>query len=242
MEIFTGNDILQACRLLFRPDFEFTMDYIKSLNINSLKSAYRNKIFDSHPDRAKLLGLDAVELCEIFKIIDEAYKKLSAYIIEYEEKNEKIRRKEFIIKTRQDDSRIIIKKYPDHELLFGQFLFYSGHISLNMLLDAIHWQRLQRPSFGEIALKMNFLHTEDIGKILRNKSNRERFGECAVRFGIINSFQFRSILEKQQKSHLQIGQYFIRKRILSPDNINASYKLQHEHNCRVKKIKSGLFN
>ncbi len=238
MEINSNNDILQACRLLFRPDLEFTLDYINSLNMDSLKSAYRNKIFDSHPDRARLLGLDAEELGEKFKLVDEAYKKLTSYIEEFEEK----RYKESFIKTKPGDSPVIIKKYPDHELLFGQFLFYSGLVSLNTLLDAIHWQRKQRPSFGEIAMEMNLLHPDDIGKILRNKNNGERFGDCAVRFGIINSFQFRSILEKQQKSHFQIGQYFIRKRILTPDNINASYKLQNEHNSRVKKIKSGLFN
>lgn len=242
METMIGSDILQACRLLFRPDLEFTMDYINSLNMDSIKSAYRNKIFDSHPDRAKFLGLDAVVLGEKFKTIDEAYKRLSIYIEEYEDKTEKRKQKESIIKSKQENSQVNIKKYPDNELLFGQFLFYSGLVSLNTLLDAIHWQRKQRPSFGEIALEMNLLHAEDIGKILRNKNNGERFGDCAVRFGIINSFQFRSILEKQQKCHLQIGQYFIKKKILTPDNINATYKLQNDHNSRIKKNKPGLFN
>ena len=238
MEIINNNDIIQACRLLFRPDFEFTIDYINSLNMDSLKSAYRNKIFDSHPDRARLLGLDAAELGEKFKLVDEAYKILTSFIEEYEEK----KYKESFSKIKPAETPKVINKYPDNELLFGQFLFYSGLVSLNTLLDAIHWQRKQRPSFGEIALEMNLIHPEDIGKILRNKNNGERFGDCAVRFGIINSFQFRSILGKQQKSHFQIGQYFIRKRILTPDKINASFKLQNEHNSRVKKIKSGLFN
>jgi len=116
---------------------------------------------------------------------------------------------------RQNNSAFM--RLPQTELLLGQYLYYCGHITLQSLLEALQWQRKQRPSFGQIALNWQIITNAEIATILKEKNYRELFGECAFRLGYINHFQYRAILAKQFNRQLPIGRYFIENNILKED-------------------------
>ena len=122
---------------------------------------------------------------------------------------------------------------PHYEVPLGQYLFFIRIISLTTLIEAIIWQRQQRPFYGTIALKWNILTRNDISSIHTNKKPKEKFGECALRMGLLNSFQHRAILCKQKNQQKPIGQYFIEKNILTVDELKTHLLGQKKHNQRV---------
>lgn len=228
-------DAIKACRILFSPDFELSLDSIFSLSSNEIKSAYRNKVFETHPDRAAMLGIDRRILEERFKDISDAFRKLSSYL----EKNRDL----YIYSRKKDTAKTSsVEKtpgifLPEKELMLGQYLFHHGIISMNLLLDAVLWQRKQRPGLGEIAAKSGSITARDIEKILRGKKNGEKFGECALRLGYLNSFQLRDIVQKQKSMQRPIGEYFILNGMVSPILLNRLVKELNDHNARFRKRK-----
>jgi hypothetical protein len=108
---------------------------------------------------------------------------------------------------------------PQRRLLFGQYLYYSGQISLSTLIKAIVWQRLQRPSVGAIAMSWGWLVGSDVLDILRSRKYGEKFGECATRLGRLSKHQMVQILEKQRLAQPQIGKYFMEQNIISSAEI-----------------------
>ena len=120
------------------------------------------------------------------------------------------------------------------KLLIGQFLYYSGWISWQTLLDALHWQRTQRPIVGKIALDWGILSSSDIQVILSKRSHKDKFGEYALRNGFITYFQLLAITGKQKKLQPRIGKYFIQEKILGYMEIEKVIKRQKNHNKNVQ--------
>jgi len=135
----------------------------------------------------------------------------------------KARKPEQPRKTFNQNSSAFIR-LPQTELLLAQYLYYCGHITLQSLLEALQWQRKQRPSFGQIALDWQIITKENIVTILKEKNYRELFGECAFRLGYINHFQYRAILAKQFNRQLPIGRYFIERGILKEDSMDKLHE------------------
>jgi hypothetical protein len=75
-----NKQILHAYRLLFSPESNKNIEFIKSLNIKKIKSAYRAKALETHPDRAKVLGVNEKVLTTKFNEITDAYKDLYEFI------------------------------------------------------------------------------------------------------------------------------------------------------------------
>jgi len=50
------KDLLNACRILFGPAVQLSIDFLRDLEPSKLKSAYRKRAFETHPDRANLVG------------------------------------------------------------------------------------------------------------------------------------------------------------------------------------------
>ncbi|MEE8432668.1 MAG: hypothetical protein V3S16_15575 [Candidatus Desulfatibia sp.] len=55
-------ELCDACGILFGPEIEISLDLLRYLRLSGLKAAYRKKVFETHPDRAKTLGEDEAKM------------------------------------------------------------------------------------------------------------------------------------------------------------------------------------
>lgn len=252
------SDIINACRVIFSPDIEITSDYLHSLKLSAVKSAFRNKAFETHPDRARILGINDAVLLQRFQEISRAYDLLSSFVENsarsgriypstgsFNEAYESWTKRTSSSKKFYSDKKTRrttgfnrtfynTRQMPPEPLLFGQFLFHAGVINMKTLLDALFWQRNQRPAYGEIALDWKIVERSDLVKILKNKKPGERFGECALRLGMVNSFQNMAILAKQANSQKKIGEFFKENRVLHRAIIDEMILLNKKHNSRFR--------
>ena len=248
------TDLLNACTTLFGSEINASIDFLNYLQASGLKTAYRKRAMETHPDRCLTLGRQAGLMNEQFKRVKEAYETLLTFI---EQSNRRIIRT--TVKTRQQPTPSKKKKpappkkqpphrnnptdhyytgrLPNRELLIGQYLYYSGAISWRTLIRAIAWQIKHRPRIGQLAVDWGIMTRRDIVKILSQKSWNEKFGECALRTGHITKFEHIALLGKQRGIQSPLCRYFIRKQILSQAQISYYLRKQALHNLNLSRKK-----
>jgi hypothetical protein len=125
---------------------------------------------------------------------------------------------------------------PRRRLRLAEYLYYSGRVRWSELVEAIAWQRGQRPPIGRIAVEHGFLAHDDVGVILERRrlagAHGTPFGEWAVRLGYLTPFQVLAILGQQLRLQRPIGQYFVERGILGPDEFEAIRQRIVRHNVR----------
>jgi hypothetical protein len=216
---------------------------VKNLSPLELKTAYRKKAFEAHPDRACVLGENKEMLDKHFKEITTAYESLNSIVqgkVKYIIKDETPKRRNVRftnrykqIKQKRTSDRFYKGDMPERKLLIGQFLYYSRQISWQTLLDALLWQRKQRPIIGKIALDWGILSSDEIQWILSKRSYKDKFGEYALRNGFITYFQLLAIIGRQKKLQPLIGKYFIQEKILGYLEVKKMVKMLKNHNENV---------
>ena len=110
---------------------------------------------------------------------------------------------------------------PRARLMFGRFLLSRGHITLQQLIDAVRWQRAQRPPVGRIAMNWGILSSNQVYEILTNKEPEDRFCDVAVRKGYMTGYQRLAVLGRQREMQKPIGSYFVEQGILTRDEIEG---------------------
>jgi hypothetical protein len=222
------QDLFKACESLFGTDIDVSVEFLRYLKPSGVKAAYRKKAMETHPDRAAVMDGQADFMADRFKEISLAYQLLQEFLAapwkySLDESGTLYKRKPPAARPadrRKADSPPKVEpryagRMPSRRLLFGQYLYYAGHISLSTLIKAIVWQRMQRPSVGAIAVSWGWLEGGDIGDVLRRRHYGEKFGECAVRTGRLSRHQLMRVLEKQKQAQPLIGKYFMDQKILS---------------------------
>ena len=241
-------ELFDACGVLFGPDVKGSLAFLRYLQEPELKAAFRRRAFETHPDRAKILGEDKTRMNERFKEVSLAYEKLRLVM---EGSRTVFLQSETVTKKKKQKKTAPGKEAPeefsDHfytghipkcELLIGQFLYYSGLVSWNTLISAIVWQRRQRLRVGRIALDWGMLSKHEIHEILMKQKFREKFGECAIREGFLTPFKLMALLGKQRRLQDPIGKYFIERDIIHPRDMEEMVKRQRIHNWNVhRKLK-----
>ncbi len=225
------QDLFKACESLFGTDIDVSVEFLRYLKPSGVKAAYRKKAMETHPDRAAATAGQADFMADQFKEISQAYQLLQEFLAcpwkyslaengrLYERREPPPRpaaRRKSSPGTREP---LYAGRMPQRRLLFGQYLYYSGQISLSTLIKAIVWQRLQRPSVGAIAMSWGWLVGSDVLDILRSRKYGEKFGECAIRLGRLSKHQMAQILEKQRLAQPQIGKYFMEQNVISSAEI-----------------------
>lgn len=118
----------------------------------------------------------------------------------------------------------------------GEFLFYSGRIPFEALIEALAWQRRQRPSVGRIAIECGFLTHRDVLEVLERRWRAGAvfvpFAEYATRIGLLTPFARLAILGRQQKRQRRIGRFFVERGWVTEEELTGARLAMHRHNLR----------
>lgn len=262
-----ANELLNSYRLLFNPYASVSIGIFNNLYIQQVKSAYRQKVKMTHPDKSTQLGIQENILTKEFKEITKAYEILLFYIEREKNRNEfnpplspersstealhSSHINESVISPEPPTSRPIEPSriqgdfyyrglIPGIRLRFGRFLYYRGLISWKMLVDSINWQKKRRPLIGQLCIKQNYLTSQDVAMVLYYNRNGVPFGQVAKNLGILTDEQIQEILKKQTPYKSKLGNLFIEKNIFSKDQINQFIQELKNHNSRFQCFNTNL--
>lgn len=236
-EIITADRLIEACRLLFGNEINYSVDFLRYLQESGLKSAYRQRARETHPDRAAILNCDVSYLESQFKRVNDAYHYLLTYVQNPGR---------FIVidpSTRRQTAKVRPRPYEFREdplikMPFGRYLYYRGLITYRDLIDALIWQKARRPVMGELAKRMRLLAEEEIKEVLRKRRWGEKFGDAARRLGLLTLYDIDRILARQRLIQPRLGRYFVEKGILTSSEIERlAWELRQYNRKRSQKMR-----
>jgi hypothetical protein len=123
---------------------------------------------------------------------------------------------------------------PKCPLLFGRYLYYSGIINLQIIGQALVWQRSQRPLLGEIGCRFGWLSKKDAFQILKLRKENQLFGESALALGLLTIEQLQHMILQQKKLHKRFGQYFVARNYWNSATLAEFIMMQKDHNNRMR--------
>jgi hypothetical protein len=125
---------------------------------------------------------------------------------------------------------------PRRRLRFAEYLYYAGHVPWTVFVEAITWQRAQRPPLGRIAVDFGFLRQEHVAEILehrrRDAAQGTPFGEYALGRGYVTSFQLLAMLGQQLRMQRPIGEYFVERGHIDATDVDEIRARLMRHNLR----------
>jgi hypothetical protein len=236
------EDLFKACESLFGTDIDLSVEFLRYLKPTGVKAAYRKKVMETHPDRAIIVADKPDFLEKRFKETNLAYQLLQEFLASpwrylldesgtlYECKQPPSRPAAHKKTPQTKMEPLYTGQMPSRRLLFGQYLYYAGHISFSTLIKAIVWQRLQRPSVGAIAVSWGWMEGGNIIDILRRRKYGEKFGACALRCGYLSEYQVLRLLDKQKTVQPLVGKYFIEQDIITTTQVFKLIVAMQIHN------------
>jgi hypothetical protein len=240
------SELITACSILFGMDGNACSDFLRNLALSMIKSAYRKRVFETHPDRSLIMDIPFPIMEQNFKVLSRAYETMLRYAMynraykwpsDTSPKGSWNRSGHYQWQgsgnhTIPGSGGFYTGKIPQRRLLIGQYLYYSGIITRMNLGAALVWQKMRRPLMGQIAKKWHWLTMNDIHRILSCRERGERFGDSAKRCGLLESYQIITLLGRQRILQPRIGEYFITNGILDPDDLMAVEQDFRSHNKR----------
>lgn len=239
--------LFEACRTLFGPDLRPSREFLFYLQPEGAKAAFRNKAKQTHPDLfAHQEATHHRHHTERFQDLTRAYEILCDFLKDRDRFRGTARprpyrpsppprpKREQPTQAKQRPNGTYYQGlFPSHPLELGHFLYYSGLIPYQSLIAALVWQRTQRPSIGQIARTWGWVNDSTLQKILTYRGPYCRFGQRAIRLGILSSFQVRTLLRYQRTLHRRIGEYFVEQGFLETEQIEKLVQDLHQHNARA---------
>jgi hypothetical protein len=237
--------LFNACRTLFGKEVNLSHEFLYYLQPSGAKTAFRNQAKAHHPDaHASSSPLIRQQQTERFREIRQAYDLL----IEYLEKRPRIRPGSFKNSPAQTASyrskstprqstqqrpHPTPASIPSIPLEFGMYSFYQGKVTYQQLIEALVWQRRQRPTLGAIAQKWGWLSAAKVSQILGHRGQAVRFGKKAIELGHLKPHQVEALLNYQRTLQKRIGQYFVEKGLLSDVEANRISQQLTKHNRQI---------
>ena len=251
MQLFKAAELGEACQILFDSRHLDSRSLLSGLQPDTLRSVFRRRAMETHPDRAAVLGVGEAVLRERFESVSRAYHLLAGYL-----KRPRPMRtsRPFGVawpaaparpppaarpsaRARSDATGHHYRgKMPQRVLLFGQFAYYSGVISWRDLIDAVCWQRKQRPLIGRLAVDLGLLESHQVRSILWLRQHEAalttRFAEFALRRGFLTPFERLVLVGRQRRMQEPIGQFFVDQDLLEPEEVDDLATSLRRHNWR----------
>jgi curved DNA-binding protein CbpA len=246
------TEVLQACRTLFGSEVTICSGFLLYLQPEGLKSAYRKKAKETHPDlfshhEPHVQRTQASRFRDVVRAYDivRQFVKLREDGLWRAPRRMRARRSS----ERRQHGRSNTHAYehargrtapqrtiPLRPLQIGHYLYYRGLIPYRALIDAVVWQRKQRPVIGDLAVRWGWLDASGIERIIRATNGMDRFGERAVGLGLLTAFQVKTLLFFQHSQQERLGRYFVKKRLLTEKMVEDLVRDLREHNAEVRRV------
>lgn len=234
----------QACSVLFGPDVPHPRTLKSPEWQRELKRAFRRRMMETHPDRAVTLGRPASELAPEFLAATRAYEWLAPLAA----CNEEVVFQDSTLPTpapaatpapRTAPAPVYYRApIPKRSMRFAEFLYYSGVISWQAMMEAVVWQRRQRPLLGAIAISWGFLSEEEVDGLLALRREQRAlsvpFGEFALGQGAITPYQLFALVGRQRTLQPLIGSRLVELGVLPTAQVELHREKQRAHNARWK--------
>lgn len=255
---FSKSQLFDAYRLLFGRCDNATK-LIQVFSATELKAAHRVAAKATHPDlnhalHNELLNANFRKVTEAYNLLNDFLLARDSAQVSADHFNEQIskhktpqwspktnsyrssatrtyrERETFYKKPKEQSHRYYEGLMPTISLKTGLFLYYSGKISYEQMIEALVWQRNMRPPIGELAAQWNWLHKSFIEIVLKDVARGGQFGERAVSMGLLKESQVKVLLRHQLFMQKPVGQYFVTNRILTSEDIKESLLIMSIHN------------
>lgn len=269
------KELFRSCEIIFGPELTISREFLDYLQLSGIKSAYRKRAMETHPDRAALENARVQrQRHDLFHSVQEAYENLTAFLDAKEKgyclppparqapakaqpprpappkpqrpqqakptpgKTHAQTKGGFRNTSSQpfvfwDTESLYQGSLPNRRLLLGHFLYYSGLINWRTIIQALIWQRTERPRLGEIGQRLGLLNEEDVVHILRNRPILQPFGQTAMDLGLLSQPQLQMLVAHQKRLQKKFGEFFLEKQILEPSELRTLLQQYQEHNARV---------
>ncbi len=234
----TIDKLFQCCEEIFPSGVVISIDFINSLNAEGIKSAFRVKAKEIHPDKLQNKQLSVNNVANRFNSLVDSYKTLLAYADSgYKTfSSPKTGKTEKHETADKEDSLFHSGEIPKVQLRFSQYLYYRGIISWNDCINSLVWQRKKRPVFGEIAIRKGFLDFKMIGQLLKYSRPGEKIGEIASRLKILNKKEISEILGNQMTYKASVGEFFVEKGFITREQLKVFLNDLYAHNQQIKRV------
>ena len=244
MSLFAETELLEACRVLFGPDLQLNRDFLFYIQPSGVKTAYRQRAKETHPDRfVDAEPHEYEQKTELFRGVSEAYQLLQSFTADpikrlwspadhcagFNPQATATRPTREYSEAEYDPAESPCE-LPRRHLELGLYLYYRGIISYAEMIEALVWQRRQRPVLGDLAERWGWLSAEDVKRINSYHGRRGRFGARAVELGYLTPFQVQVLLRYQRQMQKRYGQYFVEQGRMSNFEVEAWLRKQQRHN------------
>ncbi len=247
----TESQVILACRILFGNEADISRPFLFYLQEGGAKSAFRRKAKETHPDLFNTAdsGIQQRQTVLFVEIL-EAYETVNRFFRERDDglwadsvQSTPRRRwqaeaydaqsSKFHSSARASRKDFYQGPIPPRVLEIGRYLYFAGLVSYGELIEALCWQRRQRPIMGNVALLWGWLPQASIDRITKACHIPGRFGEKAVRLGLLSDFQVNTLLYYQRTQQERLGKYFVLKGLLTAAELELQARRVSEHNAAI---------
>lgn len=243
MHFQSETALFNACRTLFGKEVNLSREFLSYLQPSGAKSAFRNQAKAHHPDaHASSSTQIRKQHTERFREVRQAYDLITEFLDKRHRQKTPSRRpsqstshwgssSSYQRKQQKPHSRP--SKIPAIPLEFGMYSYYQGQVTYQQLIEALVWQRRQRPTLGVIAQKWGWLSEAKVAQILAHRGHAARFGKKAIELGYLKPHQVEALLQHQRSLQTRIGQYFIEKGLLTEEDADLISTKLKSHNGQL---------
>lgn len=248
MRLPQDSQLVKACRTLFGQDVVCSRHFLAALQPNGAKLAFRNQVKVHHPDRFGSAPQHIRQRqTERFQEIHQAYDLLKCFLEQRQTPGRTAASSPSRSPRRRHDYSVVRQprgsasgqqpRIPDIELQFGMYVYYSGKISYQDLIQGLLWQRRQRPALGSIARQWGWLTEAQVSSILMHHGHSMRFGKKAIELRLLKAQQVEALLACQKSQQQPLGHFFVVRGLLSQRETETLARQLERHNSRLQSRK-----